>query len=273
VGADAPVALVAADVSGSTVTFTWVPPQVGLVPDGYLLEGGVAPGQVLAALPTPDAVPRLTVTAPPGVYFVRVRAIAVGRAGNASNEVRVAIGIPTPPSSPAGLLGLANGADLALSWTNTFDGGVPTRLQLIVVDGPVTGIVPLPLTESFRFSGVPDGTYTFRVVAANASGASPPSAPVTLTFPGACIGPPGAVTHVTLQRQGTVVTVSWLPPPLGPAVETYIVFVSGAATGSLSTAARSVSGVVGRGTHTVHVAAANACGTGPRSTPHTVVVP
>lgn len=85
----APTALVETG-AGPMVHLSWQAPGTGDVPAGYLIEAGSAPGRAdLAVLRVGNAL-RFTTTAPPGVYYVRVRAVgADGTAGDASNEVIV----------------------------------------------------------------------------------------------------------------------------------------------------------------------------------------
>ena len=255
---------------GSALTLAWSEPA-GLVPTGYVLEGGVAPGQTLASVPL-GAATLTTLTAPAGVFYLRVVGVVDAQRSGTSNEIRVVVGVADPPSSPAALLGLVNGSDLTLSWTNTLSGGAPTNLVLHV-SGPVTGSAPLPVGESFSFANVPPGSYTFSVVATNAAGTSAPSAPVTLTFPGACTGAPLAPAAFNASHAGNVMTLAWEPPHTGPAVSGYMVTVAGALNGSAPVSGRLLSAAVGPGSYLVSVAATNACGSGPVTPIQAVVVP
>jgi hypothetical protein len=182
------------------VTLRWAPPLTGSTPSGYLLEGGVSPGEVLAGIPTGSPSPYFTFTAPTGAFFVRLHAIGLGGRSPASNEIRLFVNT-SPPSAPADLLGLVNGSSLALAWRNTFDGGAPTSMVLDVT-GSLTLSVPVGLTDSFRFDGVPSGTYTFSVRGINAGGPGASSNAVTLTFPGACSGPPQSPANFGAYRDG-----------------------------------------------------------------------
>ena len=175
-------------LDGQRLTLRWSPPRAGPAPEGYVVEGGVAPGETLAAIPT-GPVPLLTVDAPIGAFRVRVRAIGGGVTSAASVEVPVYIGVPVAPSAPASLLSEVNGTSVALSWRNTFGGGAPEALQL-EVSGSAAASVPLPLTDKIIFDGVPGGTYTVAVRARNLAGSSAPSAPVVLVVPGTCTAPP-----------------------------------------------------------------------------------
>ena len=53
---------------------------------GYIFEGGIVPGQVLAAFETP--VPSLTLVAPSGSFFVRVRAESGGEISRRVYQLR-----------------------------------------------------------------------------------------------------------------------------------------------------------------------------------------
>ena len=271
-GPDTPSGLVTTSVTGNLVTLEWEPPSAGLVPTTYVVEGGISPGEVLASLPTGSVAPRFTFVAPTGAFYVRVHAVADGLRSGPSNEILLVVNVSAPPSAPAGLVGLVNGAGLALSWTNTFAGGAPTSLWLTVT-GAITTVLPLPMGETFRYPNVPAGTYTLAVVAANAAGVSPPSNAVTLVFPGSCGGSPQAPTNVRAWRDGSIVSLSWSPPAGGPAVSHYVAYVGGAYVGSFTTTGRFLSGAAAAGTYTLSVAAANSCGTGVGSATQTVVVP
>jgi len=75
---------------GSMVVLSWRAPTTGTVPAGYVVEAGSAPGLANLAVLRLGNVLRFTTTAPPGVYYVRVRAVAAdGTAGEASNEIVV----------------------------------------------------------------------------------------------------------------------------------------------------------------------------------------
>ncbi len=258
-------------ISGNRVTLTWTPP-VGASPTGYVVEGGVGPGEVLGSLPTGSAAPTFTFDAPTGAFFVRVHALTASGRSAASNEIRILVNVPLPPSPPTGLLGLANGANLALNWKAGAAGGPPTSF-ILDVTGALTLTMPIGAADTFAYAGVPPGTYTFAVRAANGSGASTASTPVTLTFPNACPGPPQVPTNFTVSRAGSLVSVSWDPPNAGPAVTGYVLHVTGALNLSLPLTTRSASGLVSSGTYNLSVLAVNPCGTGIETPTQSITVP
>ena len=269
---EAPTDLIAPSITGNRVTLHWRAPETGVVPTGYLVEGGTSPGQVLATLVTGSALPVYTLDAPSGVFYVRVHALAGGVRGGASNEIRIAVNPPVPPATPEGLTGLVNGSSIALSWKNSDVAGAATAIALDVT-GSVNTQLLLPRGEAFAFDNVPPGTYSLSVRATNAFGSSGPSNLVALSFPGPCSGAPLAPANVRIYKAGFRVYVYWDPPAAGAGPLQYVLRVTGAFTGSVPTAERTLSGTVGPGTYSIGIAAANACGEGPSSVAQSISVP
>ena len=267
--AQPPTGLYAESIAGNVVTLRWTPPAFGLTPDNYVLEGGVNPGAVLASIPTGSAAPTYTFVAPTGAFHVRMHTASGASRSAASNEIRIFVNVPQPPSAPANLLGMVNGNAVALAWKNTFAGGAPASLVLDVT-GSLTTTIPLGLANGFSFAGVPPGTYTLSLRALNGAGASPSSNAVTLTFPGACSGVPQAPSNLLAHRVGSTIFVSWDPAAAGPAPTAFILNVSGSFVGSFGTTGRALSGVVAPGSYTFNVVAQNPCGNGPATAPVTV---
>jgi Protein of unknown function (DUF1800) len=267
-----PTGLLATSVVGNVVRLQWKPPLIGPAPTGYVLAAGTSPGQVLATFPTGSVSPIVTFSAPRGAYYFRVHSLAGATRSRASAEIRVYVDTPTGPTAPTNLLGTVSGSNLALSWRNTFGGGTPASIVLDVT-GPLALSLPLGVTESFTFSGVPAGTYTFSVRAINEAGSSGSSNPVTLTFPTACSGAPGTPINFVASLAGNTATVTWISAASGGAPTRYEVDVTGSFTARLVTTMRLLSGVVGRGTYNVRVRAGNACGNSSFTALQTLVVP
>ena len=259
-------------VSGNLVTLRWDPPVVGPPPTGYLLEGGVAPGAPIASAVT-GPTPTLTFVAPTGSFYLRAKALDGSMVSGVSNEVPVYVNVPVTPSAPISLTGLVDGTSLALSWKLSYGGGEPTNV-ILDVSGALVGSLPVGAVDTFTFAGVPPGTYTFAVRAANATGTSPASAPVTLTFPAACTGVPAPPRNYLFYGVGNVVNLLWDPPATGPAATAYVLNVTGSFTGSVAVgASRNPSGAVPPGTYAVSITALNACGASAPTAVRTVVVP
>jgi hypothetical protein len=224
-------------MAGNLITLRWTRSTLGPPATAFVVEGGINPGEVLGSLPT-SGDPILTFVAPTGAFYVRVHALSGSDRSGPSNEIRIFVNVPQPPSTPADLVGLVNGSSLALAWRNTFGGGAPTSLTLDV-SGSLAGSIPLGLTDTFSFDGVPAGTYTFSVRAANAAGDSSSSNAVTLTFPGPCSGAPLPSPNFLAYAIGNTIHVVWDPAPTGSAPTSYWLNVIG--IGALPTTARAMS--------------------------------
>lgn len=268
----APTGLVAHAVTGSVVTLRWTSPPGTLVPTGFVLEGGLQPGEVIASLPTGSINPTFTFTAPTGTFYVRVRALSNGARSAASNELRIQVNVSAAPAGPTSLLAMVNGSTLALAWTNAYTGGTATSF-LLDVRGALTTTLPLPFGDNLIVTGVPTGTYTLTLRARGAWAQSPPSNPVTVSVPGPCTGPPLTPTTVFAYRAGNTVFVDWAAPTSGPAPTAYRLDVTGSFTGSFVTSGRAMSGTVGPGSYVLSVVAINPCGTSTATPAQTVVVP
>ena len=250
-----------AAVNDGVVRLQWEPPSGGPAPVGYLLEGGYEPGQVLGQVAF-GAAPEGEITLPPGVYFARLRSLVDDEASAPSDEMRFVVGSPEPPSAPTDLTALVTGSTLTLGWTSTFTGGAVDTSWLLV-EGTLSGALPLTGGDTATFANVPPGSYTLRVLSANAAGFSAPSAPVTVDVPSACTGAPGAVENIRSWRTGDTLTLEWSAPRQGATATSYSVRVGGAASLAIDTTTRRVSGVAPPGHYTVEIVAKNACGEAP----------
>jgi hypothetical protein len=268
----APLNLRASSVVGNLVTFRWDLSPIGPRPTSFVVEGGIAPGQVLASLDTTSPFPVFTVSAPTGAFHVRVHAVTATERSGPSNEIQIFVNTPTPPSPPANLLALVNGSSLALTWRPRFFGGAATA-HVLNVAGSMTASLPLSEATSVAFGAVPGGTYTLSVSASNTSGTSAASNAVTVTVPGPCSGAPLAPAGFLAYRVGNTIYVVWDPPASGPAPTQYVLTVSGAFNLSVPTTARALSGAVGPGSYGLSVAASNACGSSAATAVQTVTVP
>lgn len=270
--AQPPSALRAASIAGSRVTLKWTPPVLGPPPQGFAIDGGVQPGQTLVTIPTGTSAPIFSFDAPDGVFHVRARTLAAGGVSAPSNEIQIFVNAPAAPSTPRNLLALVNGGSLALAWANTYTGGSPENI-VVEASGAANVSVPLGLTDFASFPSVPAGTYTLRLRASNAWGASAPSNPVTVTIPGPCSGAPHAPADLIVHASGSVLNISWELAPAGPAPTGFVVHVAGTVSGSFPTIARQISGAVGPGTYTISVSATNPCGASAASAPQVVTIP
>ncbi len=77
-----------ASLAGNVVSLAWQPPSGGGA-SGYIIEAGSAPGLSDIAVANVGNVTAFMTVAPPGAYYVRVRAVGSLGVGVASNEVVV----------------------------------------------------------------------------------------------------------------------------------------------------------------------------------------
>jgi len=254
--------------TATTVTLAWR--ATGTV-DGFALDGGVQPGQTLVSLPVAGTARTIEVPLGPGVYSARIHALRSGLRSAPSVELTFAVGLPLPPAAPRHLLGLTDGASVALSWTTALEGG-PVQAIRLDVAGSLRASALLPPGESFAVASVPAGAYRVEVAAVNAAGASPPSNAVVLLVPEPCSGAPNPPAALEVATSGTTVRVRWEPPDAGAAVGRYDLAVQGSFNGTLALTARELTASA-RGTFTIRVVAVNPCGTSAPTPPRTIVLP
>jgi VCBS repeat-containing protein len=270
--AQPPTDLYVYSIAGNVVTLRWLPPLAGPRPTSYSVEGGIRPGEVLAAFPTGNADPIFTFPAPAGSFTVRVHSVAGSDKSTASNEIQLHIRAVMPPSPPASLTAVVDGSAVHLAWRNTFQGGATTAVYLEVGTGGTTTYLPLGLMETLSAAGVAAGTYRLQLWAVNAAGVGGPSNSVTVTVPGPCSGSPKPPSNLLAYRVGRTIQVAWDPPTTGAAATSYRLIVTGAYVGGFATTGRSVSGTVAPGTYNLSVIARNPCGESPATPVQSVMV-
>jgi predicted phage tail protein len=159
-----------ASVSGLNVAFQWN--AAAGSPTSYELEAGTASGASNLGTFPAGLTTQFATAAPPGVYYVRVRARNACGVGPASNEVTVVIGqaCTTAPTAPPTFTASLAGQVLTLAWAAA--GGQPA--SYIIEAGTGSGaadIAALDVGSQLSFvTNVPPGAYFIRVRARNACG-------------------------------------------------------------------------------------------------------
>jgi hypothetical protein len=256
-----------AAVVGLEVTLTWQPPPDATSVTSYVVEAGSAPGAAnLAQLNTGSTATSITVSAPPGTYYVRVRGWLDGSVGAASNEVvvQVNVGCASPPA-PTGLTHSLSGSIVDLNWQT-----VTVASTYVVEAGSGPGLSNLASMESGSLARLtataPPGTYYVRVRARNACGTSPASNEIVVVVAGCST--PTAPVGLSASVNGSAVTLTWQAP--GGTVTGYRVEV-GSTPGANNLAQFEPGNVTGlaatapNGTYHVRVRALSGCGVGPAS--------
>lgn len=259
----APTQLTATSIIGNELSLRWISTRnwlSGQQPTGFIVEGGVNPGETLAQFPV-GLSSGLTLTAPTGAFYVRVRAVYSAGISEPSNEIRVFVNTPTPPSPPDNLRIAQNGASLDLAWTNTFAGGTPTELVLDVT-GSASAAIPIPFGDAVSFTGAPAGNYVVRLRAVNAAGSSAATPGVAIGIPSpSCTGAPPVPIRLVAYAVGRTIYASWEQPKVGSAATSYVITSTGALNGDVPITGRRVSATVGPGDYVLTVRAVNQCGT------------
>lgn len=214
-------------------------------------------------------------------YTFTVAAINSVGTGPASAQ-SAAVTPATVPGAPTNVSAMAGNGQATVAWTApTSNGGSAITSYTVTPYVGTTAQTPTTFnstTTTQTVTGLSNGTcYTFQVVATNsvgsgAAGTSNSACPATS---------PGAPTNVSATGGNAQATLSWIAPasnggsPItGYVVTPYISNVAQTATTFNSNATtETVAGLMNGTTYTFTVAAINAAGTGPASSPSNTVTP
>jgi glucose/arabinose dehydrogenase len=262
-------------VNGGTLRLSWTR-SAGA--QGYRLEAGSASGLANVANIDLGDIGSLQGMVPPGVYFVRMKAVnAVGVSG-ASNQVTVTVSgtaaCTTAPPAPGGLTGQTGGLLVALAWQPS-----PAATSYVLEAGLASGATSysIPTGDLTTFQAVASvGTYYTRVRAVNACGTSAPSIELPLTL--SCAATAVVPANLSVVKAGGAASFTWLGPLGATSYRLQAGSVAGAANlldTDIGPATALTVGLasVPAGTYYVRVAAVSACGVGAASNEVILVVP
>jgi Fibronectin type III domain/Putative Ig domain len=184
-------------------------------------------------------------------------------------------------SAPTTVIAAGGNASALVSWTAPMnDGGAPVT-GYTVTSSPGTKTCATGGATSCVVPGIANGTtYTFRVVATNTAGDSPPSAPSNPVTPSAVL--PGNPTAVTATPEPAAALVAFSPPASsgGSPIQSYTVTASdstvaahGGETANGASSPILVSGLTPGDSYTFTVVATTEVGSGPASPASNPVVP
>ena len=138
-----------ATITGSTITFTWALPPLGLAGVSFVLEAGTASGLTnIASLPIGTATSFTVNGVPAGTYYVRVRSVHASGTSAPTPDIAVTVGgagCTSPPQPPLDFDNQFDSGVLSLSWT-AGAGPAPTGYLLQAGTAPgLANIASLPL--------------------------------------------------------------------------------------------------------------------------------
>jgi hypothetical protein len=160
-------------VNGLTVTLTWTAPAAAYVTD-YVIEAGSRDGAAnLARIAIPGAQTGFSTDAPPGTYFVRMRANTTCGATTATPDIWFTVGRGSLPEAPGGLTVTGAVPIYSATWH-----AVAEASYLLEV-GSAPGLadvarVPTAAPRVGPAAVAPGSTYYLRVRAIGAAGMGPP---------------------------------------------------------------------------------------------------
>jgi YVTN family beta-propeller protein len=261
-----PTSLAEASIVGNVVSLRWNAPTTGPAPTAYIVEGGLLPGQVLAGLPTGSAATSFTFAAPNGTFYVRVHSLNGSWRSTASNEIRISVPGPrctAAPATPGHFVAAGAGNIITVRW----DPVASASSYVLPVTGAFNGSVETGATT--LSAAVAPGTYNIALAAKNDCGTGVATATAVQTVTISCATPatPG---NFVAAGAGNTITVRWDPVA---SASGYVLFVTGAFSGSVETGATTLSAAVAPGTYNIALAAKNDCGTGVATAVQTVTIP
>ena len=252
----------------SSVSLAWTPATTGGPAQRYIVDGGTAPGVYnLGSVTYPGSTTSVSIPgAPPGNYYLRVRAQNAIGTSAPSPERMVTVGACTAPAAPGTLTGTSNDTLVNLQWSAPAT-GVTQGYRFSVGSAPGLSnlsVVNLPASPTALAGPAPYGTYFVRVQATNVCGVSAPSNEVTLVVQ-PCTAAPLAPTALSITKAGTFLTITWTAPA-GTLATSYTLAVGSApglsnlAVLPTGTASTTLAGNAPVGQYYVRVLAQNACG-------------
>jgi len=159
-------------LDGSVAVLSWAAPLSDGedAPTGYVIEAGSASGRSdLAVLPIGNQ-SRYQAAVPPGIYYVRIRAVNALGLGEASPEVVLQYG--AGPGAPGELLEDGAGSTVQFSWRAPGTGDIAASYVIEAGSGPgLADLAVLRVGEATSFvTTAPPGTYYVRVRGVSANG-------------------------------------------------------------------------------------------------------
>jgi hypothetical protein len=170
-------------IAGSAVSLRWgASPTAAMY---WLDAGSVSGASDVGSFPLSIAT-SVTVGAPLGVYYVRVRAASACGVSPPSNEIVVTVNGTVPlTEAPTALTATVTGRVVVISWAPPLTGGTPAgyRLEAGYAPGAANAALVPTTAPGLTATGVPAATYYVRVRAFNAAGLGPATGDIVVIVP------------------------------------------------------------------------------------------
>jgi hypothetical protein len=207
----APTGLGIAQATATDVTLSWVRGDLSAV--HHVVERSEEGGAwVLAAILGADAVGYVDSAVTVGnEYAYRVRGVNGSGLSIGSNEVSVVVPEPVPvPAAPTGLQVALGVGSVGVTWTDISSAETEYRLERSVNGGAwaLCAALGANVTSHVDATVSAGSTYAYRVIALNASGASPASNVGTVTVPVAVPSAPTGLSGIAVSRRQ--INLSWV---------------------------------------------------------------
>ena len=291
--ATAPAAPAAVSVTAgpASAAVSWTPPADGGSPiTGYIATATNALTGATTTTPASASATSVTVTGLTDLqsYTISLTATnAVGTSLPSAPSLVVPGTVATVPDAPTISTATPGNTTATLTWTapasnggSTITGYTITSVNTTTTNTAAGTITVGAAATNGTVTGLTNGqTYTLRVVATNALGDSPASAPSNPITPASL---PGAPAIGMATPGNATASVTWMAPATdgGAAITGYTLVAfnaSGVAVASTTTGASAtsgtVSGLANGKTYTLKVTATNPIGAGPTSAPSNPVTP
>lgn len=171
-----------ATVRGSTVSLAWAPPAAAA--ESYVVEAGRSRGAADVGV-VPVAGTAIGGPLQAGTYFVRVRGVRGGRAGEASSEIVLTVpSTGSAPAAPGTLGGTVVMNAVSLAWGEAAGNAESYVIEAGTGPGRTNiGVFDTGVLDTRLFAVVPRGLYYLRIRARNAFGLSAPTNEIVLSVP------------------------------------------------------------------------------------------
>jgi hypothetical protein len=203
--------------SDASLSFNWTLPASPARTGVRFEVGSVAGRADLATIDLPASQQSFSVTAPPGRYFARVRALAGAAASLTTPDVSFAVGPPSVPAAPLDVTAIADATRITFTWQPPST-GAPARYELEA--GTAEGrrdlaAVPVPGAATSLQVLAPVGRYWTRLVAVNDAGRSASSNEAFIDMVPRRTCSPVPPQNLTASVSARIVTLAWESPADG----------------------------------------------------------